>query len=372
MTDRLNVAIVGCGGISRYHLANILKTPTMRLAATMDVIEAAARERADEGGAGYYTTDLDRVLSDATVDAVVICSTHDTHASISLEAIAAGKHVFVEKPPMMTVEEAWAVQKAVSESNVQFMGAWWFKHSPVTIRLREVIEKPYFILFTVRIPPAQNRRNKVMFGPDAAEGAHQVDDPQGPYGADGVFDNGGYALHWIWHVMRSQPVEIYAMGYGGKPTNTSTIVIRFENGSVANSVFSDVGSGGIVPKYYGEVLGGSVSAATNRFRSLVFEGTDEVGFEEIYAEGTGILNDPSGKPYRAGFDEEMEMFATLCLAGGTNPMDVWESSVPTLIFEKAIESMRERKPVSVDIREACWTPDGQLPESVATFGDGSR
>ena len=52
MADKLNVAIVGCGGISRYHLANILKTPVMRLAATMDVVESAARERAEEGGAG--------------------------------------------------------------------------------------------------------------------------------------------------------------------------------------------------------------------------------------------------------------------------------------------------------------------------------
>ena len=369
MADKLNVAIVGCGGISRYHLANILKTPAMRLTATMDVIESAARERAEEGGAGYYTTDLGRVLSDPGVDAVIICSTHSTHAEISLESVAAGKHVFCEKPPMMTVAEAHAIQKAVSESDVQYMGAWWFKHSPVTIRLRDVIEKPYFILFTVRIPPEQNRRNKLMFGPDAGPDAHRVDDPEGPYGADGVFDNGGYALYWIWHVMRSQPVEIYAMGYGGKPTSTSTIVIRFENGGVANSVFSDVGSGGIVPKYYGEVLAGSVSAATNRFRSLVFEGTDAEGFEEIYSEGTGILNDASGNPYRAGFDEEMEMFAKLCLEGGPNPMDVWEASVPTLIFEKAVQSMRERKPVAVDIREACWTPDGKLPESVATFGD---
>ena len=102
----------------------------------------------------------------------------------------------------------------------------------------------------------------------------------------------------------------------------------------------------------------------------MFEGTDQTGFEEIYSEGTGILRDASGNPYRAGFDEEMEMFARLCLEGGPNPMDVWEASVPTFIFEKAIESMRLRRPVPVDIRDACWTTDGNLPESVSTFGDG--
>ena len=46
----------------------------------MDVVEAAARERAQEGGADYWTTDLDRILADPNIDAVMVFATHNTHA----------------------------------------------------------------------------------------------------------------------------------------------------------------------------------------------------------------------------------------------------------------------------------------------------
>jgi|TARA_B100001013_G_scaffold292920_1_gene192994 predicted dehydrogenase len=48
MTDQLNDAIVGCGGISRHHLTNIENTPAIRLVATMDVFEAGEKERGEE------------------------------------------------------------------------------------------------------------------------------------------------------------------------------------------------------------------------------------------------------------------------------------------------------------------------------------
>ena len=346
MAKRLNVAMIGCGGISNSHMPNILNTPEMHLVATMDpVVEEerpngkrfGARVRAKEGNASYFTTDPDRVLSDPDIDAVLIFSTHDTHAEIVRKACAAGKHIFCEKPLAMTIAEARAIQKAVHESGVQLMSGWWFKHSPVTKRLREVIRRPYYTLFTCRVSRP---------GPD---------DRHGPHGRSGLLDNAGYNIHWIWHVMRSHPVEVYAMGYGGRPTNTSTIVIRFENGGLGTSVYSTVGTGGILPKHYAEVHAGTVSAATLRLGNLVFEGTDAPGIE--------------GNAYHNGFDEEMEMFARLCLEGGPSPMDAWEACIPTLIFEKAVESMRTRQPVAVDVREEFYLPDGKLPASIARFGD---
>ncbi len=312
----------------------------MRLKATMDLREDAARERAEQGEADYWTTDLQRILDDDDVDALIVCATHDTHAEIAVAACEAGKHAFVEKPPAMTIAEARRLQQTAHESGVQLMSGWWFKHSPVTKRLREVIERPYSILFTLRFPAQPGD------GPDG---------PEGPYGRDGMLDNTGYNLYWIWHVMRSQPVEVSAMGFEGRPTNTSTTTIRFENGGIGTSVFSTVGSGGILPKHYAEVHAGTVSAATSRFSNLVFEGTDEPGIE---------IND-----YHDGFDDEMRRFATLCLEGGSNPMDIWEACVPTVLFEKAIESMRTRRPVPVDMLNEFYLPSGTLPPSIERFGD---
>lgn len=340
MDTQIQVALLGCGGIALAHLPNIMSTPQMRLIATMDISVDAARSLAEQAKADYYTTDLDRVLEDDAVDAVLVCATHDTHAEIAIRACQAGKHVFAEKPLAMTMEEARRVQSAVHESGIHLTSGWWFKHSPVTKRLRQVIKQPQFVLFTCRLPSPS------FAGPR---------DEPGPYDRGGLLDNAGYNLYWIWHVMRSQPVEVWATGLGGGPTSTSMISVRFENGGIGDSVYSTLGSGGILPKHYAEVHAGSVSAATLRFGNLVFEGTDEPGIE--------------ANRYHNGFDEEMAMFARLCIEGGPNPMDAWEACIPTLLFEKAVESMRTGRPVPIDVQEEFYLPDGKLPPSIVNFGD---
>ena len=63
------------------------------------------------------------------------------------------------------------------------------------------------------------------------------------------------------------------------------------------------------------------------------------------------------------------MFTKLCLEGGPNPMDAWEANVPTVIFEKAVESMKTRRAIPVDMTKEFYLPNGHLPVSVANFGD---
>ena len=336
MIKDIRIALIGCGGISKKHIPNIIKTPGMRIIATMDLVEKYAAECAQQAKAEYFTTDINKVLSDKDIDAVIICSTHDTHAKLSIKFLEAGKFVFCEKPLAMTLNESRQIQKTVHKTGLQLMSGWWFKHSPVTKRLRHVIQRPKFIQFTCRI----SNDNKLQ---------------ENPYSKEGLLDNAGYNLHWIWHVMRSQPVEVYAMGLGGGLSSTSIITIRFENGSLGNSVYSTNGGGGIIPKHYAEVQEGKVSAATLRFSNLVFDGTDEPGIDK--------------NKYHNGFNEEMEMFHKLCVSGKDNPMDAWESSIPTLIFEKAVKSMTTGQPIKVDIQKDFYFPNGNLPTSITKFGD---
>ena len=101
-----------------------------------------------------------------------------------------------------------------------------------------------------------------------------------------------------------------------------------------------------------------MSAATLRFGNLVFEGTDEPGIEH--------------NEYHVGFDEELGMFAKLCLEGGPNPMDPWEANVPTVIFEKAVESMKTRRAVPVNMADEFYLPNGELPLSITQFGDNEE
>ena len=96
----INVGIIGAGRIGRVHVESICtqipdaKVKTLASPSMDEKREAWARRM----GVEYVTRDYREILSDPEIDAVLICSSTDTHSSISIEAIEAGKHVFCEKP----------------------------------------------------------------------------------------------------------------------------------------------------------------------------------------------------------------------------------------------------------------------------------
>ncbi|HPG38206.1 MAG TPA: bi-domain-containing oxidoreductase [bacterium] len=98
--DVINVALIGAGGFaSTFHLPNIEKlNKKFRLQAVMDQSGLKAKNIAEKFNAGYATTNIEEILSDSDVDLVMICTRHDSHAPLTLQALHAGKHVFVEKP----------------------------------------------------------------------------------------------------------------------------------------------------------------------------------------------------------------------------------------------------------------------------------
>lgn len=103
----INVALVGAGGFATsMHLPNIATMPErFRLHAVMSRKGHNAKTVAKQFNAAYATTDLNSILSDDNIDLVMIATRHDSHASLVLQALKAGKHVFVEKPLATNQEE---------------------------------------------------------------------------------------------------------------------------------------------------------------------------------------------------------------------------------------------------------------------------
>ena len=97
--DRLNIGIIGAGMIGKVHAENLAyRIPEANPLIIADINEKAARETAARCNIPKMTTDYQEILADSEVDAVVICSSTDTHARIIGEAAQAGKHIFCEKP----------------------------------------------------------------------------------------------------------------------------------------------------------------------------------------------------------------------------------------------------------------------------------
>lgn len=107
----VNIVIIGVGDITRRrHIPGILKAQSGRLYGFCNRTPEKAKEAAEEYGARFYET-VEEVLQDASVDAVLIATPPDTHAALAVAALRAGKHVLLEKPMALSMEDAEAIEK---------------------------------------------------------------------------------------------------------------------------------------------------------------------------------------------------------------------------------------------------------------------
>jgi predicted dehydrogenase len=109
VTD-LGVGLVGCGNVSRQYLPNGPRLEGLRYVACADVDAAAAERAATEYGLAACTPE--ELLARSDVDVVLNLTPPDLHADIALQALAAGKHVYTEKPLATSVERAREVLDA--------------------------------------------------------------------------------------------------------------------------------------------------------------------------------------------------------------------------------------------------------------------
>jgi predicted dehydrogenase len=137
---RFGVAVAGCGGISNCHTYALTQIPEVRLVATVDIDEARARDFQARYRAELASTDLDAVLSRDDIDAVVITTANDMHAPLALRSLEAGKHVLVQKPMALTLEEADRMIAAADGADKKLMVSFFEFFHPAFKRAKELVE----------------------------------------------------------------------------------------------------------------------------------------------------------------------------------------------------------------------------------------
>ncbi len=109
------IVVVGTGFIADLHLAAIRVSDRAHLAGLVDTDPGRAATAARTNGGARATTDLDEALAWGDADAVIVATPNDSHAPIARRVAAAGRHLLIEKPMAITVEDALAVRAAFSD-----------------------------------------------------------------------------------------------------------------------------------------------------------------------------------------------------------------------------------------------------------------
>jgi myo-inositol 2-dehydrogenase/D-chiro-inositol 1-dehydrogenase len=105
MKAKARLALIGCGRIGQVHLRSLLAMrDTCELVTIADAYEPAVRASAEQFGLDSWTTDVDSIMADPSVDAVIIASSTDTHGPFISAAARSGKDAFTEKPIALDLE----------------------------------------------------------------------------------------------------------------------------------------------------------------------------------------------------------------------------------------------------------------------------
>jgi myo-inositol 2-dehydrogenase/D-chiro-inositol 1-dehydrogenase len=158
MEDKLKVALIGAGRIGRVHAENLAyRIPEADLIAVSDIFVDAAEKLAAELQIPAVYEDHRPILNDESIDAVLICSSTDTHAELIEEAARAGKQIFCEKPIALDLAKIDHALKAVERAGVKLMIGFNRRFDPNFKRVREIVAageigEPHILRITSRDP----------------------------------------------------------------------------------------------------------------------------------------------------------------------------------------------------------------------------
>ena len=139
MSDILRVGIIGLGGISRVHIANLLKMENAKIVAVCDINEDRLSAAVEKTGAEGYA-DWHGLVKRNDIDIVHILTPHYLHAPMSIEALKAGKHVLTEKPMATTIEDAKKMIEAADKAKGTLSVIFQNRYNASSVAIRNMIE----------------------------------------------------------------------------------------------------------------------------------------------------------------------------------------------------------------------------------------
>lgn len=192
--------ILGAGGIAATFTSDLLGAG-LPVSAVGSRDGGKSREFAERFGIAHAHGGYDDLVSDPTVDAVYVATPHVFHAEQALLAIAAGKHVLVEKAFTINATEAQSVVDAAAAAGVVVLEAMWTRYLPQSARLRSVVRSG--AIGEVRLLTALHLQSL------PTDPRHRLNDPA--LGGGALLDLGVYPVSFA-HDLLGAPTDIATVG----------------------------------------------------------------------------------------------------------------------------------------------------------------
>lgn len=206
MSQKLRWGILGAARVNERLLPAIVEAPNAELVAIASRRPGAAAETlqkyAPKATGVVVHESLEALLADVSVQAVYIPLANEEHGEWTVRAIAAGKHVLVEKPMAITVEDIDAIEAAAARQGVKVMEGFMYRFHPQHQRVREIVSSGL-------IGEVRSAKASYSFMMRPARLYRLSRDPN--HGGGAMWDVGPYAVHSLRHCFDTAPVSVMAM-----------------------------------------------------------------------------------------------------------------------------------------------------------------
>jgi predicted dehydrogenase/threonine dehydrogenase-like Zn-dependent dehydrogenase len=323
-SGEIATALVGAGNLSRWvHLPILKKISGVRLRAVCSAHVARSKSYAIRFGSEYCTTDYNEILSDPKVRAVIIVTRNRYHAQQALDALRAGKDVFVEKPMALTEEECRELCETVRQGGRQLMVGFNRRFARLYQEMKRALAK--------RTGPAVLN---CRINSPGISGNYWMADPREGGAILGEACHFTDLMYWL---LESEPLSVSAYslssGKGIVGENNLAASFRFADGSVGNLTYCTVGSSTSAGERV-EAFAPGVAASSENFKKLVVQKnlvrTSGLWFAE--------------KGYRA----QMDSFFTRLRKGLPPEITVEDGARSTICCLRMLSSARELLPFTVE------------------------
>lgn len=249
------VNVIGAGNYAGAVLIPAFKAAGAELGALASSGGVTSRHLGKKFGFQQVSTDADALVQDPAAQALVVATRHDSHARYVLAALAAGKHVFVEKPLALTQAELDAIaQAAAAHPDCRVMVGFNRRFAPLVVRMQSLLRAkpgPKALVMTVNA--------------GAIPANHWTQDPQ--IGGGRLIGEGCHFIDLMRHLVGAPIREHRVMAMGGAIKDSLSVQLAFEDGSLGTLHYLANGSKAF-PKERLEVFAGGSVLQLDNFRRL--------------------------------------------------------------------------------------------------------
>ena len=241
------LGVIGAGNYAQGVLLPQFKTNSnVTLRAVCTATGVKAQKAKEKFGFGVCTTDWREIISDKSVNTVLVATRHDLHASIVCEALQAGKTVFCEKPLCLREEQLAEIIRVIEDTkNDRLMVGFNRRFAPFAAKTRE-LPAPLVMRYRVSVLPLPH--------------GHWAVDPE--IGGGRILGEVCHFVDFLQFAARAKPVRIFAQGFGGDNVQVS---LRFTDGSVGAIDYFDVADPALGKEHW-EAFGGGKHLVVEDFR----------------------------------------------------------------------------------------------------------